>query len=226
VLGYSVKNTTLVIFVKDSGIGIAPDKQLLIFERFRQADETTCRKYGGAGLGLSITKGIIDLLHGSISVESEENNGTTFQIEIPINKEQPHTFKMKNDFTDDEQLTWKNATVLVVEDVMYNYELIKEMLEPTQIKCIHAENGSVAVDVCKTNPNINVVLMDLQMPVLNGFEATKQIKDINKNLPIIAQTAYAFSNDKVKAIAAGCDDYLTKPFSENELLRILKKFLS
>jgi two-component system cell cycle response regulator DivK len=134
----------------------------------------------------------------------------------------PNPINAQNQTTN---IEWQQYTILIAEDVDYNIDLIKEMLFITGISILIAENGQEAIEMCKLHPEINLVLMDLQMPIINGYEATKAIKQFRPELPIIAQTAYALSDDKGKVLAAGCDDYIAKPFNSNALIAILNGYL-
>ncbi len=209
----------LKFHVTDSGIGIPLDKQELIFEVFRQVDESQTRIYGGTGLGLTICKHLINLLGGEIWVESEVDKGATFYFTIPINKndiEQNHTDKSIQP-----KLSLKGKTILIAEDDISSYSYLLEILRKKGINCIRAKNGKEAVDYCKSNREIDLLLMDINMPVMNGYEATKQIKIINPELPIIAQTAYAMSGDQEKILSTGCDLYLSKPIGKQQLLEAI-----
>jgi PAS domain S-box-containing protein len=223
--GYQLKNSDLEIFVKDTGIGIEPKNHSIIFDRFSQAEKDLSKKVGGLGLGLSIVKENITLLGGKIRLESEIGHGTTFFVTIPykpVNKDNPIEIGKKADDINNKY------TILIVEDEEVNYlyleTLIKDLFE---IGCeiIHAKNGADAVDICKENSTINIVLMDLKMPLMNGYEATRQIKEFSPNLPIIAQTAYSRFEEKEKAILAGCDDFISKPISLETLKTSLDKLL-
>lgn len=223
-LGYVVENVEIVLYVKDTGIGIAKEKQKYIFERFRQGDVKLSQRSGGLGLGLSIAKENTELIGGKISVKSEPGKGTTFYVRIPFtqghNDRQQVTEVLKPKINN-------KAVVLVVEDDKINYIFLKTLLnlEPYNITVIHAHDGKKALDVCIERNDISLVLMDIRMPKMDGYETTRQIKKIYKNLPVIAQTAYATNEEKKKAFESGCDDYIAKPI-DPELLRVkLAKYL-
>jgi len=208
-------------YVKDTGIGIDDSKQTLIFERFRQVDEGTTRKYGGAGIGLSISKSLAEMLEGNIWVESTAGKGATFFVRIP--------YKNKNrnmEFIQPNQFNWKNKIILVAEDKKINFEIIKESVNGTQASIKWARNGKEALDIIQNGEKIDLILMDIQMPVMDGLEATRKIKEIRNDLPIIAQTAYALPQDSYKCIDAGCDDYIAKPISLDEFLWKINKYIS
>jgi len=225
--GYTLDNKHLKFFVKDTGIGIDPQMQTMIFERFRQVDDDSVKKYGGTGLGLSITKGIITLLGGTIWVESELESGTTFYFTLPYRIHQRKNSKIEFQSIEDQILypDWKNKVILVAEDEEVNFIYINEILGLTGANIIWAKDGAQAVELVNTIKKVDLILMDIKMPVMNGYAATMEIKQINPKLPIVAQTAYAFTEDRQKAEAAGCNDYLTKPINSRELFTTLSKFL-
>jgi PAS domain S-box-containing protein len=215
----------LEFYVKDSGIGISEDHVKIIFERFRQADESTTRKYGGSGLGLAISRELVKLMNGNIWVASQSEKGSTFYFTIPFRP-------VENDVENKTAMqvfttnyNWENKILLIVDDVEDIHLLYKDVLNNTKIKIINAENGQQAVDLCM-NQKIDLVLMDIRIPLINGYEATKLIKTYRKDIPIIAQTAYAFPEDKLKCIEAGCDDFISKPIQMQNLFELLAKYLN
>lgn len=221
--GYYLKNemtqNQLIIYVKDTGIGIEKEKQEIIFERFSQGEKELSKKVGGIGLGLSIAKENVELLGGSISLESTLGKGTTFFIDIP--------FKQVNISVEDSIIEAK-PTILIAEDEEINYLFLETILQDIlKIGCnlLHAKNGLEAIDLYKENPSIDLVLMDLKMPILNGFEATKQLKKLNPNLAIIAQTAYSTTLDKDKALLIGCDGFISKPINVKDLGILIGKHI-
>lgn len=216
---------SLQFYITDTGIGIPIEKLNVIFDRFRQADESHTRLYGGTGLGLAISKNIADLLHGTITVESQENEGSTFYFTIPLKKASRKTIKSITPHSP-EQLDLSDKTILVAEDVESNFQLLSTYLKKTKVKIIWAMNGQEAVEVCQTNNDIDLVLMDMQMPIMNGYEATKKIKSFKPELPIIAETAFALAGDREKILKAGCDDYISKPIHAKELYKKINFYLS
>lgn len=209
----------LHFWVKDTGTGIEESKQDLIFERFRKADDKAANVSEGNGLGLAITKAFVEHLGGKIWLESEVGEGAYFSFTIPFN---PVFKKVVSEVTGGETVyDWSNRKILVAEDEFANYYLLQEMLYKTGIKVFYAENGLDAVNICKQEGDFDVILMDLKMPEMNGFEATQEIKEIYHRLPIIAQTAYTASNDRLKAYDAGCDYFLEKPIKSSKLLTLL-----
>jgi PAS domain S-box-containing protein len=220
--GYELKDNNIEIFVKDTGIGIVPEKQAIIFDRFSQEEKNLAQNVGGLGLGLSIAKENTKLLGGEISVKSKKWEGATFIISLPYNPVDK-TFKEKRK----DVIETKKNTILIVEDEEVNYLFIEILLtEKIKIDCnlLHAKNGVEAIEMCKNN-TINFVLMDINMPVMDGLEATKNIKKEFPNLPIAAQTAYSTREDKETALNAGCDDFITKPIDLNKLKAVLFKYL-
>ena len=221
--GYVLANNKIEIFVKDTGIGIAPEKQELIFDRFSQEEKDLSKNVGGLGLGLSIAKENTELLGGSISVESEKWKGSTFKISIPY-KPVNNILKTTNNSLVQEK---KKHTILIVEDEEVNFIFIEILLlEKINLDCkiLHAINGKKAVEQCKNNP-VDFVLMDINMPIMNGYDATELIRAEFPNLPIVAQTAYSTPEDKEKALSVGCNDFITKPIDINKLKPTMESYL-
>ncbi|MDD2279917.1 MAG: response regulator, partial [Bacteroidales bacterium] len=214
-------------FVSDTGIGIEPSKHQTIFNRYKQLKGDSSRLQTGSGLGLAISKGIVELMGGRIWVESETGVGTTFKFIIPYSKPPTGEEIFSQPIIETEYVyrDWKNKILLVAEDEDVNYVYICELLEPTGVKILWAKDGGQAVELVKTIKNFDAVLMDIKMPVKDGYAATLEIRHINPNIPIIAQTAYAFTEDRRKAEAAGCDEYITKPIISKDLLDTLGKYL-
>ena len=221
--GYTLKDNFLEFFVKDTGIGIPEEMHERIFDRFRQASATIALDYGGTGLGLSISKAYVELLGGKIRVESQPNKGSEFLFTIPYKKT---ASEPENNAIEEVLETERIKTILVAEDEDNNYKLISELLSTFNIKLIRATNGIDAVEICKSNQTIDLVVMDIKMPIMNGFEATKIIKEIRPELKVIAQTAYSFDNDKTQAFISGCDDFIAKPFTKKQFIGIITKYLS
>lgn len=226
-LGYQYKDEALEIYVKDTGIGIIEEKHETIFLRFSQEEKSLERNIGGLGLGLSIAKENTELIGGTISLQSEKGKGSTFLITIPYKR--ANTKSEKQIFSNDNEKTLKKEgyVILIAEDEEVNFLYINLLLESfhLNLKIIHAKNGKEAVEICKTNGEIDFVLMDIKMPLMDGFKATEIIKKMHPELPIVAQTAYSTNEDKKLAISAGCDDFISKPINNNALKSIMCKYL-
>jgi signal transduction histidine kinase/ActR/RegA family two-component response regulator len=222
--GYQKKGDYLEFFVKDTGIGIPKKQHQVIFERFRQGSESYSRGYEGSGLGLSIAKSYIKMLGGEIWLESEEGRGSTFYFTIPYNAVSEENTKIINtDSTEYKEVPLKDLKILIVEDDEISYSLLTRTLQKITKEVLHVITGVEAVEACRNNPDLDLVLMDIRMPNMDGNEATSQIRQFNKDLIIIAQTAYAFSGDKEKAIESGCNDYISKPINKTLLFELIKK---
>ena len=214
------KDNMLEFFVQDSGIGIADEFQNKIFDRFTQAEIATDKVHSGNGLGLSISKAYVELMKGSLSVSSEPGNGSRFSFTLAPQSNNHLSSMGENQvaFT-----IKKPLTILVAEDEEYNFLYIQEFLSSYDIEIIHAKNGIEAIDICEKRPEIDLVLMDIKMPKVDGYRAAKHIKEKRKELPVIAQTAYALENE-IKQYADVFDDYLTKPVETDKFEKILKRF--
>jgi CheY-like chemotaxis protein len=211
--------------VKDTGIGIAKNRQEAIFERFIQADIHDTYAYQGSGLGLTITKAYVEMLGGKIRVDSEPGKGSTFYFTIPITAEkQAQSNITKVVSAEDKEVQIKNLKLLIVEDDETSDFLITSMLKKNNHEVLHTKTGIETIEVCRNNPDIDLILMDIRMPVMNGYEATRQIRQFNKEVIIIAQTAYGLSGDRQKAIDMGCNDYISKPIDKDELLRLMQQY--
>lgn len=223
----------IVVSVKDTGIGMTKDQLKIIFNKFVQADSSTTRKFGGTGLGLAICQKLVTLLGGEISVESEVNIGTTFSfnmlLDIANDNINTDPIRSKQKISLDPDLTG-NVRILMVEDNRINAEIGREMLEKLGCEVIVAKSGQAAYEILQTDRNFDLIFMDCQMPVMDGFETTGKIiefENINnqKHIPIIALTANSLQGDKEKCIAAGMDDYLSKPVSQKDFAKIVSKWL-
>lgn len=224
--GVEKKDSYLVFYVKDTGIGIPKERQDAIFERFIQADIADKMALQGAGLGLSISKAYVEMLGGKIWVESEEGKGSIFYFTIPCNFEikDVSVYKDQGSLKRYSNRT-KKCKILIVDDDEISVEFIKRTIVEYDNCSLIASTGFEAINLCRNNPEINIILMDLQMPNVNGFEATRQIRHFNKNVVIIAQTALAFSGDRERALEAGCNDYITKPIKKKELIDLIKIYI-
>jgi len=220
--GYTIEKEMIKFFVSDTGIGFEAEKIDFLFERFTQADLSTTRNYGGTGLGLAISKGLTDLMGGSIWAESKPGRGTNFFFTIPFQKGNENTEKSAVTDTEENKLTGK--TFLIVEDDEVGYTLIRALLKTYKVKIVRAKNGAEAVEKIKS-ASVDLVLMDLTLPVIDGFEATRQIKKIKPELPVIAHSANIMRDAKENSIKAGCDDFLPKPTTAEMIYTTLKKHL-
>lgn len=217
------ENRSLInIKVIDTGIGIPKNKLSSLFDSFKQVDSSTTRKYGGTGLGLAICKKLTTLLKGTISVESKENEGTTFSISIPYETNQAIKSYKKNDLINVEKIS--DVRVLIAEDHPVNQILITTILDDWKIKYDLVENGLQAVQYANDN-NYDIVLMDIQMPIMGGIEATTNLKQNpkNTNLPVVALTANAIKGDANFYTSKGMRDYLSKPFNLEELYKVFER---
>ena len=228
--GYEKKDNYLEFYVKDSGLGILQEQKEFIFEMFRQGSESLNRSYEGAGLGLSISKAFVKMLGGKIWVESDFGIGSAFYFTIPCQPE-PDEIVGNLSFGVIENAVIQDYTkclgfkILVGDDDETSVKLITMILGKLSDKIIPVKNGLEVVDTFRSNPDIDLILMDIKMPVMDGYEATREIRKFNKDVVIIAQSAYALAGDREKAIDAGCNDYIAKPFGKESLLALVKKHL-
>jgi signal transduction histidine kinase len=225
--GYQLQqDQSLLFFVSDTGIGISHEKQKRIFERFVQADDSLSRHFGGSGLGLSICQGFVDVLGGKIWVESSTNQGAKFYFTLPdVNQSGKIADKPASQGLTASDRNWEDKTILIVEDDQINYQLLEVVLKRTGVNLLHAVTGMDAVRYCEEQPKIDLVLMDVQLPEMNGFEAIKLIKQNQPNIPIIVQTANSMNEEKTRADEAGCQGFMTKPISLNKFMSEVDKFL-
>lgn len=210
-------------FVQDTGIGLDKKEQKEIFEQFRKIDSNQNDKlYRGAGLGLAISKNLIEELGGKIWIESEPGIGSTFYFTLPFvktNKKYEQTEQLDTNYN------WEDKTILIAEDEESNIKMISLVLQKTNINIIHVKNGRDAIKNCKEINNIDIVLMDLKMPKVSGLDATREIRTFNKKLPIIAFSAYAMPADQQNAKDAGCTDFIAKPIKTDKLLQKLDHYI-
>ena len=212
----------LQFYVKDTGIGIPKERQNAVFERFIQADISDKMALQGAGLGLSISKAYVEMLGGKIWVESEPGNGTIFYFTIPYTSENKSEIIIKDISKAVEVRKISNLKILIAEDDKTSDLFITIALNKLCKKVLHAQNGVDAIRISRENPDIDLILMDIKMPDLDGYEATRQIREFNKDVIIIAQTAYGLEGDMEKTLEAGCNDYISKPIIVDELLALIQ----
>jgi len=221
--GCEVKGDTLHFWVKDTGIGISSDQYDAIFERFQQASHETERLFGGTGLGLSIAKSCVELMEGRIWVESKMGEGSAFYFDIPyvsLEEEPQETGQ-----TEPAKHAFQGEHILIAEDDDLNYEYLETVLKHQNLKISHATNGMDTVKMYHSEKDIGLILMDIRMPEIDGLEATRRIRETDSQVPIIAQTAYAFASDREACMKAGCNDFITKPMKRSDLLEILHRYL-
>jgi signal transduction histidine kinase/CheY-like chemotaxis protein len=222
-LHYELKDNFLEFCVSDTGIGISHENHNRIFNRFYQVDSEVTRLYEGTGLGLSISKAYVELLGGRIWVTSEPGKGTSFFFTIPYKKQIAKTLTVYKDKVPDTFVFPQKKKILVAEDVESNFKLITYFLSGSNTELLHAFNGKEAVEKCLSISNIDLILMDIKMPVMDGYTAVKLIREKNITIPIIAQTAYA--DDKEKAIEYGCSGFISKPFDKKGLFKVLSEYI-
>ncbi|MEZ5071292.1 MAG: PocR ligand-binding domain-containing protein [Bacteroidales bacterium] len=224
-MGCSLEGDQVVFQIRDTGIGISFDLQERIFERFVQGDLNGVHETEGSGLGLAISKAFVEKMGGRMWVESERGKGSVFSFCLPYLQS-----KRKSDIPGLERSPrWnapRNIRILIAEDDEHSFLYLNEILSSENIEVLRAVNGREAVELCRTTEGIQLVLMDVKMPVLNGLEATKQIKLIHSSLPVIAQSAFITARDKESARLAGCDAYIEKPVRRDELYAVMKKFVT
>jgi signal transduction histidine kinase/CheY-like chemotaxis protein len=223
--GYRINENELEFFVQDSGIGIAPELHEEIFKRFHQVESTNTRKFGGSGLGLSISKAYVELMGGRIWVTSELNQGSVFYFTIPYKTSDNSVLPETNESAYPESDFKDLRTLLIAEDEESNFNLLKEQLSSLKINILRAKNGVEAVELCRTRI-IDLILMDIKMPVMDGFMATRQIREFLPDIPIIAQTAYNTEEDKELAYSSGCSSFISKPLKKEVVLSAINGYLS
>ncbi|MDX9883518.1 MAG: ATP-binding protein [Prolixibacteraceae bacterium] len=224
--GYKTLEDQFILFyVSDSGIGIEKEYQKNIFDEFTQITGLNSKIRTGSGLGLVVSKNLAELMGGRMWVESVKDSGSTFYFTIPC---EPCTREMKagDELEKFESDCWASHTILIVDDYRDIYYYFSETLVNTGIRFFYADNGQKAIDLCREHPEIELVLMDIQMPGMSGIDATKNIRKFRKDLPIIAQTAYAQSNDFDLFLDAGFNDLITKPIDKDILLNKMGKYLN
>jgi PAS domain S-box-containing protein len=224
--GYELKDQSLEFYVKDTGIGVLLDRQQAIFDRFVQADIEDTKVFEGVGLGLSISKSYIEMLEGKIWVDSVENEGSTFYFTIPYKTTKSEILKN----VEQKSRIIKNASlnklkVLIAEDEESAFLYLDVVLENLTSAPMRAKTGLEAVEIAKNNPDLDLILMDIKMPIMGGYEATREIRKFNKEVIIIAETAYVLPGDRDKALEAGCNEYIAKPINNDKLLNLIKKII-
>jgi CheY-like chemotaxis protein len=220
------------LFVRDTGIGIPPDKQKLIFERFRQIDESHTREFGGTGLGLAICKNLVEKMGSELYVKSAEGQGSDFQFTMDTILEGKPVGKTAEAATEKDEKAEKTKPlltgrrILIVEDDDSSYLFLEKLLGKYNPVIHWARNGCQAIELLEKEAGMDLVLMDFRMPEMNGIDTTRKIRKTYPHMPIIAQTAYAQIADRKVALDCGCDDYITKPIEAAELKELLCKYLA
>lgn len=223
ILGFDIQDDWVRFFVKDTGRGISSDKLQQIFEPFIQEDVSVTRGHEGSGLGLSIARGLVEVLGGRLWAESEKGEGSAFFFTLPY---LPAEAQTKTRVTDTAHTERSGSNlILIAEDEETNYMLLKTIVEKAGFSTLHAIHGAEAIELCRQYPEISLILMDIKMPVMNGLEATKQIKAFRPRLPVIALTAHAQTGDRQRMINAGCDEYLAKPVKLQELNDMIREMV-
>lgn len=220
--GFKMKNENIVeFFIEDTGIGLKKEDFDEIFIKFKVVNEAFSKKIGGAGLGLTISKHIVKKLGGELWLESKEGVGSTFFFTIKLND--------KGNTNNVFDVNWNDKVILVADDVEMNYLFIEAALRKTNVNLMWAKNGKEAFSMFNYNyqkdEDIDLIIMDIQMPYLNGYEATRRIKQVSGDVPIISHTAYDFEEEKEKSIKAGCDDYISKPVTSKMLISKLNQYI-
>ena len=227
---YDTEPSMLQFYVEDSGIGISLEKSDYIFRWFNKIEENQVKLYRGAGLGLYISRELINLMGGKIWFNSKPSEGSTFYFTLPYfdisETKVKRTRKQVLEKTERKKsFDWRKKVILIVEDEQNNFIYLSEIIRRTGADILEAHDGNKAVKLVKDNPAISVVLMDLMIPEMDGYAATRKIKKLRPNLPVIAQTAYTNAREKEKSLEAGCDGYISKPYNPPELLELINTFL-
>ena len=217
------KDARIGICVKDSGIGIAPEKQAAVFERFQQAELETTRRFGGTGLGLSIVKQLVEMMNGSIRLKSELNKGSEFIVELPYKLPDVDQLYSEALAEQEEQVPLQKIKILIAEDNLMNQQLVRHLMKSWSMDYTLVSTGAEAVEELKKN-SYSIVLMDIQMPDMDGYTATSVIRnELNLDVPIIAMTAHAMVGEKEKCLQLGMNDYVAKPIKETVLYNIIAR---
>jgi len=223
--GFSVIDGYLLFYVMDTGIGIPKDLHATVFERFRQVEDSISLQQGGTGLGLSISKSLVELLGGTIWLDSELGKGSTFFFTIPFVEGLGEPI-ISNEIKISSQSSWIGKVVLIAEDDESNYNYLSTIISEVGIQSIRAVNGQEAVDCCKGNQTIDLALIDVRMPMLDGYETTRKIKELRSSLPVVIHTAFVSTDGKTRAYNAGCDEFLPKPISRKEVIELFNRFFN
>lgn len=219
-------NPMIQFFIKDTGKGIPEEKLSMIFDRFRQSRESYTKLSDGAGLGLPVSKAYIELLGGRISTKSEIGSGTEFYFVLPYKPVKVGEQIEVIDETSDTLLNWENKKILIAEDVESSWWYFQTILRKTKAQLIWAENGKDAIEKLLQHKDVDLILMDLRMPVMSGYDAVIEIRKMNKDIPIIVQTAFAREEDREKIRETGCDNFIVKPVKKEALIDLMAHYFS
>jgi CheY-like chemotaxis protein/nitrogen-specific signal transduction histidine kinase len=225
-VGFEMKENEIEFFVKDTGIGIGEESQSIIFEQFGQENSSNTRGYEGSGLGLTIAKKIVELCGGRIWLNSVKDEGSEFRFTIPYasaGEEKPVQEKYRKE--EAKVSDRKKLKILIAEDVEASEQYLTLALRRITRESYYATTGISAVEACRIHPDLDLILMDIRMPELSGYDATIMIRQFNKDVIIIAQTAYAELGDKEKAIQSGCNDFIAKPINQALLMELIHKHI-
>jgi CheY-like chemotaxis protein len=227
-VGCRQKGSEVEFYVKDTGIGIPAHRQEAVFNRFEQADIADTRAFQGSGLGLAIAKSYVEMLGGKIRLESREGSGSTFYFTLPAKSDSAETQTADKKISLNEKTIpkVKGLKILIAEDDEPSRKYLSLVVNHFSAVILEAETGIKTIELCRQHPDIDLVLMDVQMPGLDGYEAALRIREFNKEVIIIAQTAFALKGDREKAIGAGCNDYIAKPVKKDNLLALMQKYFN
>lgn len=228
--GFNVEDSVVRFFVRDTGIGIKKDHIDYLFDRFYKVEDDNSKLYRGTGIGLYLTKKVVNMLQGEIGVKSDFGKGSEFYFTLPkkefrIEKEETSIAENKYKFTLIDK-SINNTKILIIEDQLSNQQYYEAILKDTNLNIIQAYNGKEGINAFNDNRDVQLILLDIKMPDLDGFEVLKRIKEIDTKVPVVAQTAYAMAGDKERCIEAGFDDYISKPVSKAKLFELISKYCS
>jgi CheY-like chemotaxis protein/anti-sigma regulatory factor (Ser/Thr protein kinase) len=220
--GYELESENILFFVEDTGIGLSEEKAGVIFDLFRKVEDDKVKLYGGTGLGLTLARYLVHLMGGKIDVKSSENVGSMFYFVLPFIPVDQKSDTRKSSAPEGEfQGSWRGKKVLVVEDTDSNFKLIDQILNPTGISIERASNGEAAMQKYFGDGSFDLIIMDIKLPGMDGYQTTRNIREKDKNVPIISYTAYAMEGDREKSIRAGCNEYFPKPADSLSMLQTI-----
>ena len=223
--GYRTGKDKIQFFVKDTGIGISPEQQNQIFTRFNKIEDNKKKIYRGAGLGLTITKNLVEIMGGEINVESELNKGSVFKFDMPFELIQATSEKKISTKKGISKYNWNQKTILIAEDEESNFKFLEMIIRKTSAELLWAKTGQQAIDICMGNYKIDLILMDIKMPEMDGLEAIRKIRAKQSKVPIIVQSAYSMPEDQNLSFDAGANEFISKPIGTEKLLSVINKHL-